>query len=116
MKWLRPLYVGDGMKEETAEAVRAAERGLKSSYDNCRLLILPAAEQCSLDILSFREARKPYYRRKNLTVIGLAADRAEALALLVRIAEDSLSAGAETIKAFLDSIPEGRYVEGGEPQ
>lgn len=106
MKWLKDLYVGEKAQAKAKSLLRAAERGKKSSSDKCWLVALSAYPNAQLDLLSFKESRNKVYQGDKLTVLGLAASRAEAVSLVERMANDCLkNSGDIRMKAYFAAQP-----------
>ncbi len=90
MRWLRKLYLGEKAAGQAKSLIRTAERGKKSRKDSCCLITLSTYPQGELDLLTFSESRNKAWQDQKLMVLGLAADRSEALSLLERMTNECL--------------------------
>ena len=106
MKWLKDLYIGEKAQAKAKSHLRAAERGKKSSSDKCWLITISSYPNAQLDLMSFKESRNKAYQGEKLTVLGLAAGKAEAAALVERMVNDCLkNSGSVEMKAYFASQP-----------
>ncbi|MBO4873228.1 MAG: hypothetical protein J5496_07420 [Lachnospiraceae bacterium] len=106
MKWLKDLYVGEKAQARAKGLLRTAERGKKSRNDKCWLVALSSYPNAQLDLLSFKESRNKAYQGEKLTVLGIAANRAEAVSLVEKMANDCLrNSGTVQMKAYFAAQP-----------
>ena len=106
MKWLKDLYVGEKAQAKAPRLLRAAERGKKSRFEKAWLVTLSSFPRTQLDLISFKESRNKAYQGDKLSVIGLAADRTEAMLLVEKMANDCLKAtGTAELKAYFEGRP-----------
>ena len=102
MNWLKELYLGEKAGQKAKKLVRAAVRGKKGPNDGCFLITLSSFPKGQLDLLRFSDTRKKSVDTEKLTVVGLAADQAEAFSLIEKIADDCVKAtGGAELKAYL---------------
>lgn len=84
MVWYDDLFVGESIRPRRQKRIiRKVKR--RSIFNAAYLLTLSANPQDLIDIIHTRVVRQRYYPRKNLVVIGLAADYDEALELAAGI-------------------------------
>lgn len=93
MIWLKELYWGEKAREKGKKLVRAAESGKKGKLDSCWMITLSPYPEGQLDLFKLSELTGRLFDPTKMTVLALAADRAEALALLEKLAGDCLKAG-----------------------
>lgn len=106
MKWLKELYVGEKAQPKAKSLLRTAECGKKSKSDKCYLITLSSYPNAQLDLMSFQESRNKAYQGEKITVLGLAASKADALALLEVMANDCLKqSGSLKMKEFFANRP-----------
>ena len=106
MKWLKNLYVGEKAGTKAPRLLRAAERGKKSKFDKSWLIVLSGYPKAQLDLMSVKESRNKAYQGEKLSVVGLAASRAEAFTLVEKMANDCLKAtGRAELKAYFAGMP-----------
>ncbi len=105
MNWLKELYLGEKAAEKAKKLIRAAVRGKKGKNDKCFLITLSSFPKAQLDLIRFSDLRKKSAETEKLTVIGLAADQAEAFTLLERMANDCLkNTGGAELKAYFSGL------------
>lgn len=90
MRWCEPIYTGEKAREHLKEYRQLLER--LSGADNRELgfyvLALPANDKNLLELLPAYYLKQASYRVGSLVVLGLAADRQEALKLCERMLRD----------------------------
>lgn len=86
MKWYKELYIGEN-----------AMKGKRKIINNIRfskpqlgvyVITLPANEKNSLDIYPSNVLLQKYFRKRELTIVGIAKGREEAFLLVGRIVMD----------------------------
>ena len=104
MRWLRKLYLGEKAAGQADSLIRTAERGKKSGKDSCCLIALSTFPNGELDLLTFSESRNKAWQGQKLMILGLAADRSEALGLLEKMTNECLqSTGSLRLKEYFGS-------------
>lgn len=104
MRWLRKLYLGEKAAPNAKKLIRAAERGKKGKQDDCCLIVLSTYPAGELDLMSFSESRGKIYQNQVLSVIGLAADKKEAVSMLEQLSRDCLEkSGAIRLKEYFSA-------------
>ena len=101
MRWYERLYVGEKAKKNRYSIIQAVREGKASGY---YIVTLPSNERNLLDIYSAGTLQQPYYKQKNLLVIGVAADYEDAAMLAGRIVADVCKkTGGYDVRAFLNA-------------
>ena len=98
MNWYEGLYVGVRIAKDAQKVREQIESG---EFPRNVWLILPAANGSDLfDIRPATDLGKEYFREREVSIIGLARSRGEAVSLLPQIAADYLAgAGVSRLKA-----------------
>lgn len=99
--WYRNLYTG----EKADKHRKKIQWKLKHRVGTVRvfLLTMPTNENNSLDILNAAYLKQPYYRKKEIRVVGIAVTYEEATQVLLRIVEEVYkSTNGMDIKGFLN--------------
>lgn len=99
MRWYEQLYVGEKAKKNRYSIIQAVREGKTSGY---YIVTLPSNEKNLLDFYSAGTLQQPYYREKNLLVVGVAADYEDAAMLAGRIVGDVFKkTGGYDVSTFL---------------
>ena len=85
MRWYERLYVGEKAKKNRYSIIQAVREGKTSGY---YILTPPSNEKNLLDIYPALTLKQPYYKEKDLLIIGVAADYQDAAMLVGRIVGD----------------------------
>lgn len=105
MNWLKELYLGEKAAAKAKKLIRSAVRGKKGKDDKCFLITLSSFPKGQLDLISFSDLRKKSVETEKLTVLGLAADQAEAFSLVERMANDCVKkTGGAELKAYYSGL------------
>lgn len=100
--WNDRIYMDEKVKTKPAKYRKMVEkkRGLRSCY----CITLPMNEKNCMDIYSTREFWFQYYRKQDVEIIGLAADRIGAEEILQQIMGDIYAyygtVNAEVVKKY----------------
>lgn len=99
MRWYERLYVGEKAKKHRFSIIQAVRKEKASGY----YILTPASnERNLLDIYPAAAFRQPYYKSKDLLIVGVAADYADAVMLAGRIVCDVLKkTGGYDVTGFL---------------
>ena len=96
------LYYGEGIHPDDLEKLKDKIR-FKPLLSNVFLLILPENDFDQIEILSSRLFIQPYYGDHPVKVVGIANDRSDAVALVLKITEDCLAIRKDcNLKEFLE--------------
>ena len=99
MRWYERLYVGEKAKKNRYSIIQAVREGKSSGY---YIVTLPSNEKNLLDIYSAGMLQQPYYKQKNLLVIGVASDYEDAAMLAGSIVADVYKkTGGYDVSSFL---------------
>lgn len=110
MKWYRRLYVGKTAKKDRYRIVGKVK--WKRPQAGAYLLTFPSNEQNLLDIYPANAMLWPYFRRKDIFVIGIAKGYEEALELACHIVtEVYANTGKFDIRGYISSETEERQGE-----
>ena len=100
IRWMEGLYLGESVEKKEKRIREDMEQGKLRWH--VYVLMLSTNPENQVDILSAGFLRQPFYRHQDLTVVGLAQGREEALAVLQRMAADAVrETGAGNLRAFL---------------
>ncbi len=86
MYWCNKIYHGDRASENQKELLKKLKH--KKWALGVYVITLPENDKNLLDIFETIQFGQPAYRKKKLTVVGVAVGRDEALALVQRIVQD----------------------------
>ena len=84
--WYKHLYYEGQSGAKVEEWKRQIDKGKLMFPIFC--ITLPTNPKNLLDIIPVNELLFPYYKRKNITVVGLAGTKMLAMQLVARIVED----------------------------
>jgi len=87
MRWYERLYVGEKAKKDRYSIIQAVREGKRSGY---YILTPPSNERNLLDIYPAIALQQPYYREKDLLILGVAADERDAAMLVGEIVNEVL--------------------------
>lgn len=94
MKWFRTLYLGESVEKKATRIKRKIEHGKLTIM--VHVLTLPSNPENLLDIIPARELLQKDYPKKDITIVGLAGDREEAMLVVQDIVEDCLKSTGTT--------------------
>ena len=100
LRWYPHLYVGERARKEQGQLVRDIEelKGSSGAY----VLTFPVNEANQLELVPVRILRQQKVLDRTPMIVGLAADKAEALEMVEALAKESLlSRGDTDLKAYL---------------
>lgn len=86
MKWYNNLYLGENAEKRKRKIM--GKLRLNKPQLGVYVITLPANENNSLDIYPSNILLQKYYKKRNLTVVGIAEGREEALLLVQKIVMD----------------------------
>lgn len=99
MRWYDRLYVGEKAKKDRYSVIQAVRSGKPMGY----YVLTPASNGKNLlDIYPALTLMQPYYKEKDILIVGVAADYADAAELAGRIVgEVYKKTGGFDISGFL---------------
>lgn len=86
MKWYNNLYIGENAEKRKRKIMRKIK--FNKPQLGIYVITLPSNEKNSLDIYPSNILLQRYYKKKDITVVGIAEGRDEALLLVQRIIMD----------------------------
>ena len=86
MVWYQNLYIGRVAQARKDSLIEAIDSGAYPS--GAYVVLVPANENCQLEILSAQEFRHPYVRKNCLMIGGLAYGKTEAESIVEAIVRD----------------------------
>ena len=99
VSWLRPLYMDEQIKEKPA-VIRYRFK-FKKYPGNYYYIILPDGQDMP-EIIRAAYLKQPWYKNTDYAVVGVAREKASALKLFCRMAEDAYHAtGGVNIRGYL---------------
>ena len=100
MRWYERLYVGEKAKKNRYSIIQAVRESKKSGY---YILTPPSNEKNLLDMYPASTLKQPYYKNKDLLIVGVAADYEDAAMLVGKIVgEVYQKTGGYDVSAFLE--------------
>ena len=98
MRFHQRLYIGDSIKHP--EIVKWKLKVAAGQF-NVQLIVISNNQENQLECFHNALLKQKVFRAQKLTVVGIARDYTEAVALIQRITEDCVAAtGTGNIKAF----------------
>lgn len=102
MEWYENLYIGKNAQKESSVLIREIEKG--SCPPQVYLLTLASSLQDQVEIISCRNLKFWYSRKKCPMILGLALGKEEALEVLQQIVQDVLQeTGGVDIRSYVQS-------------
>ena len=86
MKWYNKLYLGENAMKRKRKIINNIR--FNKPQLGVYVITLPANEKNSLDIYPSNVLLQKYFRKRDLTVVGIAEGREESLMLMQRIVMD----------------------------
>lgn len=86
MRWYEKLYVGEKARKNRYSVIRAVRNGEPMGY---YILTPPSNEKNLLDIYPALALKLPYYKDRDILIIGVASDFQDAARLSARIVEET---------------------------
>ena len=103
MRIVKGLYIGESAKKDKRKIIRGLEK--KELQPFVYVITLPVSEHGVLDILPACTLKYPFFftgEGKELSIVGIARGRDEAIELTVRIVMDTYNAtGGFDVRTFL---------------
>ena len=87
MRWYERLYVGEKAKKDRYSIIQAVRGGKYTGY---YILTPPSNERNLLDIFPAITLQQPYYKERDLLILGIAADERDAAMLAGQIVNEVL--------------------------
>lgn len=87
MRWYEKLYVGEKAKKDRYSIIQAVRDGKYTGY---YILTPPSNERNLLDIFPAITLQQPYYKERDLLILGIAADERDAAMLAGQIVNEVL--------------------------
>lgn len=101
MKWYKRLYVGKNAQLSKRSIIRNIRQGRFQL--GVYVLALPANDENVLDIYPAYTLLQPYYRKKEIYIVGIAKGREEAMKLLTQIVmEASEATGSYKVRGLVE--------------
>lgn len=100
MKWILPLYIGEKAEKKKQKIIRGIETGkfLLGTY----VIMLPTAPGNQLDLIEAAELKQPYYKEKDIVIVGIASGKSEAVQVVADIVSEAVKeTGEADILAYL---------------
>ena len=93
MKWILPLFIGEKAEKKKQKIIRGIETGkfLLGTY----VFMLSTEAGNQLDIIEAAELKQPYYKEKDIVVVGIASGKAEAVQVVADIVSDAVNTTGE---------------------
>lgn len=99
MRWYERLYVGEKAEKNRYKIIQAVREEKKSGYF---IVTMASNEKNLFDIFSARTLNQPYYKEKDLLIVGVAADYGDAVALAGKIVGEVFAeTGGYDVKRYL---------------
>ena len=86
MYWCKKLYVGDAAAINQKEIIKSLKR--KKWSMGIYVITLSENENNLLDIYETIQFEQPYFRKKKLVIVGIAAGKKDAFALVTKIIDN----------------------------
>lgn len=103
MHWYKNLYIGENAKENKQKIIRNIKR--RKLQFGAYVLALPESDHNILDIYPSIVLLQPYFKKKDLFVLGIASSKDEAYEVMEQIVMDSYrSTGAFDIKEYINGV------------
>lgn len=100
MKWYKNLYVGSQAFEKRRKIIW--KTGHRKLQHNVFLLTLPSNEKNQLDIISANLLLQPYFKKRDVAIVGIAIGKDEAVELLIQLVQDVyVETGQASIREYL---------------
>ena len=102
MYWCKKLYIGENAAINQKEIIKSLKR--KKWSMGTYVITLSENKHNLLDIYETIQFKQPYYRKKKLTIVGVAAGKKDAFALVTKIIDDVYtSTGSFKVREFFMS-------------
>ena len=101
IRWLDPLFVSESAENDLQRIVKRIKhrKGLLDTY----VLMLPANKSDQLDIIHANYLVQPWYQERELTIVGVARGKSNAIELLVRMVDEAVNkTGSPELRAYLE--------------
>lgn len=99
MRWYERLYVGEKAQKDRYSIIQAVRSGKYSGY---YVLTPPSNERNLLDIYPAIALQQPYYKERDLLILGVAADEKDAAMLVGTIVNEVFQeTGGYNVAAYL---------------
>lgn len=107
MQFMGNLYVGESIASTEYKIVEKVYNG--KIIPNLYLIVFSMNPENMLDIIPEFEIMQKYYPKEGLRIVGIANGKKEAIGLVQRMIEDSISVtGSADIRDFLKAKWEGQ--------
>lgn len=104
MKYYRHLYIGQSIKQTEMIRMRIRMNRIPLLY----YIITLAQNEDQLEIMSAAMLKQPYYRKKQLCIVGVASNYEESLELVQQILQDTIRETESTdMKSYLKAGMDG---------
>lgn len=101
VKWAKKLYFDEHMKTKSSKTIKAIGKG-KLRYDVYGI-VLAMNKDNLFDIINVNELKFPYYKNKEICILGLARGREEAKFLVRDMVEEVYQkTGDVKVREFFD--------------
>ena len=90
MQWREPLYLGRKARAHQEKYRQLLETLSATEYKklNFYVIVSPANEQNLMELIPASHLKQTYYRAESMSILGLAADKNEAIDLCHRMIRD----------------------------
>lgn len=100
MKWYKNLYVGSQASEKRRQIIWKTRH--KKLQQDVFLLTLPTNEKNQLDIISANLLLQPYFKKQEISIVGIAIGKDEAIEVLIQLVQDVyIETGQSSIREYL---------------
>lgn len=90
MRWSEPIYTGERARAHRKEYRRLLETLAEAEYRQLRFYVIaaPANEKNLMELIPASHLKQAYYRADSLRILGLAADKEEAIEVCEQMIRD----------------------------
>lgn len=109
MKFIDNLYYGELVKNKPDRFKKKIKKG--SLFTGAYVVCLPENKDEPLEYYSARLLKQDYYKRHDITVLGIAADETEAIGIVNDIVKDCIDkTGTLNLREFAEFLTSGTEV------
>lgn len=100
MTWYENLYIGENVKKRAPRVIRALKRG--KSAVRAYVIALASNPANLLDLYPAFVLRQEHFQTERLSIVGIAADKEEAMEVAAVIVEETLCCtGSTDVRKYL---------------
>ena len=101
--WKKPLYLSEKIKKKQKKILQSIERG-KPLY-HVTVIALATNPNNLFDLYDANELLQPYYKKREIVVLGIAEDMGTAKQLLCEMLEECVqNTGTDYIKEYFTAV------------